>query len=640
MNITNSIVMNGRKSILPFLLLPIVAFSGGKYAVSAIPASLLPADAVIREHTIRFEVEDLRRATQTEVIAVTIFSKDEQKKGNLVLWYSKLRTVEELSGVIYDADGEEVRELDDDEIKDYSAVDENSLHDDSRVKYASMMHNTFPYTIEFRFEFRYTGSLSWPQWYSRTDDNPVEHSLFSVTAPKQFGIRYWCNRDSVHPLITHRGSSDIYTWEDSMAAKLNPEALDGDLFDAATIVKIAPNDFQVEDKRGSMKNWKELGQWYYDLTIGRLLLPESASMDVAGIMASSAGKRDLIRKLYEYMQSKTRYISIQLGIGGWQPFDATYVHNRGYGDCKALVNYMEALLDRAGIESYPVIINSGDDRIPMIREFPSNQFNHVILCVPFEKDSIWLECTSKSMPFGRLSHSTQDRPALLIAPGGGTVVRTPKSTAEENKQVRRANVILNSAGTAVVTLTTEMFGQKQISTQYSILSATPKERQDWLLSQMELGNIILNGYQFRGLEDRSPVVAYDLTATLSRYGSANGNRLFFHPSLVARRTSAPPALDKRISPIRFDFPYVNIDSIYFTIPEGYAVETLPSETTISKTFASFHGKTVNSGDSAIIYLRRTEFRSTEIPAAQYQDYRSFIADIVKADRSQVVLKKK
>ncbi len=38
------------------------------------------------------------------------------------------------------------------------------------------------------------------------------------------------------------------------------------------------------------------------------------------------------------MQGKTHYISIQVGIGGYQPFLASDVDRLNYGDCKALVN--------------------------------------------------------------------------------------------------------------------------------------------------------------------------------------------------------------------------------------------------------------------------------------------------------------
>lgn len=630
-----------RTALLPFLLLlPAALYGGEKFDAAAIPDTLLPANAVIREHSVRFTVEDVRQSNLKVRYVVTIFSKTEQEKGQLILRYDAFSSIEDITGILYDAEGKEIRELDEDEIHDQSALSESNLHDEYRIRYAIMTHNVYPYTVEFNYEIAYESSLSWPEWHDRRDENPVERSEFIVTVPQEYGLRYWCNQDSVRPMIERKGSKVTYSWSRSLLPPLSKEALDGDMYDVQRIVTIAPNDFQVAKVRGSMKSWEEFGKWYYTLKRDKLKIPEDAMRDVAAIKASEKNERELIKKLYEYMQKRTRYVSVQLGIGGWQPYDATYVHTRGYGDCKALVNYMEALLSHAGIESSPVLINSGDDRLPMNVDFPSQQFNHVILSVPAGKDTVWLECTNQFMPFGKLSVSTRNRPALQISPAGGTVVRTPQNTAEENRQDRRVTVGLSHLGAADIRVTTEMAGQRQMTAQSRILNSTPKEQTDWILSQMEMGNITLSDVRFTGVEDRSPVIGVDFSAVVPRYGSLNGNRIFFHPSIIARRTYIPPVIENRISPYRFDYPYLNTDSITITLPKGYAVETLPAETSVSRPFGSFFGKTVNQGDSVIVYVRKTEIRSDEIPASQYSDYRSFVAEIVKADRAQVVLKKR
>ena len=66
--------------------------------------------------------------------------------------------------------------------------------------------------------------------------------------------------------------------------------------------------------------------------------------------------------VYEYVQNKTRYISVQVDIGGWQPITANKVDEVSYGDCKGLTNYTKALLDVVGVKSHHVILYASNNR--------------------------------------------------------------------------------------------------------------------------------------------------------------------------------------------------------------------------------------------------------------------------------------
>ncbi len=116
------------------------------------------------------------------------------------------------------------------------------------------------------------------------------------------------------------------------------------------VLSITPTTFEVEGYKGEMNSWEALGKWQLLLNAGREELPAETQAKVRELVANIPSKEAKIKVLYEYMQSRTRYVGIQLGIGGWQPFPASKVDSKGYGDCKALSNYMKALLNVVGIE--------------------------------------------------------------------------------------------------------------------------------------------------------------------------------------------------------------------------------------------------------------------------------------------------
>ena len=611
------------------------------YDVKKIPQALLKdADAVIRIHSVHLDVKNTSRAVETVRFAVTIFKKEKRDYGVIILGYDKFSKIKNFEGTIYDSTGKEVRTLESDEKKDYSAVSGYSLYEDTRMQVAEMYHNQYPYTIEYRYEYVRNGYFYWPEWQPQEYLDPVQEAKFEVTLPEGDSLRYWCSCDSLRPVEHTDEGRRVYVWEVQNLPKLSKDAVGSNSEDYSAIVYTAPRKFEIDGYAGDLSSWKNFGVWDYNLYKGKDILPESAIKEVRSIIHPADSDREKIRKVYRYMQERTRYVSVEVGIGGWQPFDAACVHEHGYGDCKALSNYMVSLLKAAGITAYSFLVHHGNDRFPFIEEFPSNQFNHAMVCVPLQKDTIWLECTSQSIPFGHIGCETENRGVLLITPEGGKVIHTPSSSPAQNMQCRTAAISLAAFGGAEVNSLEIRNGDQQDEIRGGLFAASPEEREHWIMNDIEVPNAVLNNYSFSGLETHENRVGLSVQFSVKRYASAAGSRLFFQPNMLERNTAVPPDAAERLAPVRFSYPYLDVDTLVYNFPKGFTAESLPLEAHVESSFGRFSSKTIVTGDTTLIFTRSLEIHDYSVPAKNYKEYRKFFWDIVKADRAQVVLVKK
>ncbi len=624
------------------VIFPSALKSGGnnEYSIANIPASMLNNNGVvIRKKIIQIEIKSEKRAVETVTEAYTIFKRDNQDLGRLVLWYDKFRKIDDLDGELYDAKGNEIRDLSSNDIKDFCSFSIYDLYNDTRKKVAELFYDNFPYTVEFTYKLKYDGYIELPAWYSRSSIYPVQLTRFEVLTSKEDSLRIWCNSDSLKPDVSIDGDDITYIWEEKNLPELSEAREYEDEEDYSDIVRIAPTNFVLDDYEGKMETWKNFGLWVNDLYKGQDKLSDEAKNKIRSLYTPEDGDTEIVKKLYHYMQSTTRYVSITLGIGGWKPLDAQFVFDKGYGDCKALVNYMKALLETAGIDSYPALVNTENLR-PLITEFPSNQFDHVILCVPVKKDTIWLECTNQTIPFSHLSYLTENKNVLLLSDNGGILARTPSSTPSLNTLKRIVSVILRSNGTIDVNLVTGWRGDQQDGMRSRLEVMTPEEKSKWVTNSLNASSPDIRNYNFVVPEISGKDLKLNMKFYIPHYGSVSGKRIFFKPDLISRNTFVPRDIPEPQSPVRFGYPYTDSDSITYKIPKNFFVEAIPSEVNLNTSFGKFVSKTVQINDSVLVFKRVIEIKSYIIPPKNYSEFRNFFADIVKADRSSVVLIKK
>ena len=420
------------------------------------------------------------------------------------------------------------------------------------------------------------------------------------------------------------------------------EPLQPQWYELAPIVYLNTDKVKAGGIDGSMDSWEAYGNLFYELNKDRDKLPEALADQVDKLIADTNDPYEKIDRLYKYVQDNTRYVSIQLGIGGWQTFEAEDVYENGYGDCKALSNYTKSLLKYAGIPSFLTLVGAGENQPPVQTGFTNHPFNHMILCVPMKKDTIWLECTSSINPTGYLGLFTENRHVLLLTPDGGKLVRTPSSAPEMNQQIRVADVFLDKNGNAKVTVAETATGDKQMSIRALAELGSEKEKEDWMKRRIEVGSFSLGEFEMKPLEEtKVPTCELNYEIQATNWAARSGARVFLSPNVLEKQTRVPEKLENRTQPLDLHIPYLIKDKITYHLPEGFSVEAMSeAETNIETIFGAYKSGIQMESPTKLIYTREFRMEKIRLPASYYDKYRDFIRDVVKADKVQVVLSDK
>ena len=631
------------KALLSLLFFVVQAFpllaNNISYPASSIPAEMKKnADAVVRLYHEEFRVESRAKGVERVHTVVTIFNKNANEKAIMYVPYDQLSKVKKLEGKVYNAFGKEIGKTKRKDIHDMSNYDGFSLFSDNRVKAASLEQNEYPYTVEWIYERETENMMFYPRWAPQDGEKlSVEKAVLSVYMPMGMELRYWENSLAPAGKISLEAGHKVYQWEVHNLPAIQMEPLAPSFRELVPVVFTAPNEFEVAGYAGTMDSWQSYGNWINLLNSSRNDLPVEAVQKARSLTQGLSSDREKIKAIYDYLQGNTRYVSIQLGIGGWQPFKTSFVYEKGYGDCKALSFYTKALLEAVEIPSYYTLIRAGKPKVDVQDEFPMNTFNHVILCVPNEKDTIWLECTSQTNPFGYLGTFTSDRKAVLITEKGGKIVKTPTYQQEENLQQTVAQVRLKAGGSAEVDLTRSyeglQFENHGLSHQIHLGA---EEQRKWVYNALKIPSYEIKDFSFSLDEKNVPVASLSSKLLIRNFANQSGKRTFITLNLANQDEVNYPILAERKSDFEIGIPFIDRDSVIYRLSEGTKVEYLMEDIELESEFGEYRAFARQEGDQ-IIYTRIFKKNNGRYPAEKYNAYVKFRQEIAKADKGRAVI---
>jgi transglutaminase-like putative cysteine protease len=612
-----------------------------KYAVSSIPENMKTGVyAVIREEEDRFEINAVNSATTYYRIVITILNSKASDYASMSVPYDKSKVIKNFRGVAYDEMGNVLKKVKQSDIHDRAAFDGYSLYSDSRIKYADLSQGQYPYTVEFEYEVDEKGFYEVPDFELYSDDEiAIQKKTFTVSYVPALKPRYKLFKIE-EPVLSKVDSKESMTWTFNNIKPGRYESLSPDSRRIIPNITVSPVEFELAGYRGRMDTWKDFGLWQLKVNEGRDQLPEQTKQKLMDITKNAKSTEEKTQILYKYLQNKTRYVSIQLGIGGLQPFPATDVDRTGYGDCKALSNYMVSMLRQVGVQAYYTQIMAGDDADEVDPAFPCDRSNHIIVAVPNVKDTIWLECTSQINPFGYLGKFTGDRYGLMITEEGGKLVKTPSYTELQNIQKRSADVYIDMNGDASMTVTTSYRGIQYENGDLNFIVHKPAEDQKkWIQSMTPISSFDITSFRIENIEGKIPEAIVHTEMKIRKAASVSGKRIFVTPNVLNKSTFVPEKLETRRNPVSLKYGQTDLDTIRYHLPEGIYPEFLPEPVKVKSRFGEYEASfQVDAG--SLVYIRRMRQNKGEYPADSYKELTEFYRNINKADNAKLVFMSK
>ena len=400
------------------------------------PDLLVDANSIILESHEKYTIHSIYKTTFHHKSTTAILKNITHE---ILLRYNKLSKYESASIVVKDEQGKKVHSIKMNKMDDVALSSDNTILSDDRALIYKIPYGITPYTVELEYVLNSQQTFNLQTYFPvRYYKQSILRSSFEIvnfeTSNKLSFNDFYFGK----PKETFNDRSTIYNYELrnlSVSALYRSFESKKPSFAWAKLEK-----FQMEGYVGEYTSWANFGIWLESLMEGADLLSEAAKKEIRSLYKPTDSKIEKIQKLYTYLQNNMRYISIQLGVGGYKPFPAQYVHDNKYGDCKALSHYMKILLELAEIPSYYTVIFAGEEPPKVRQDSVANAFNHAVIVIPLESDTIFLECTSSSSPMAFAGSSLGNRKAFIIDGENSRLINTTYYSHEDNRIITNFDI--------------------------------------------------------------------------------------------------------------------------------------------------------------------------------------------------------
>ena len=588
--------------------------------------------ATIVESNTEFECTGAKTATLRERRVIVIHNAHGDDLAIFHCWCGPGDDLSRFSGEVADAQGKVIKKIKKSELtrSEYST----EFKSDDFFYYYQYSPISYPVTVTYEWEEKFTGGLrAYPPFAPQTRyEVDVREASYRFIATPENTMRWHARNFEPDVVTREEGGRKITEFKLENLPAVKRYTYAQDLDEQVPAVVFSPLSFTMEGYPCDMTNWETFGKWVYNLQQGRDILPEAIRQKVHALTDTCTSDRSKVRVLRQFMGENTRYISIQLGIGGYQTMTVDDVVKKGMGDCKALTNYFCTLLGEVGIPAhYALISTEYKDLFP---DFPSfSQLNHVVAHVPLPGDTLWVECTNPRVPFDYRPSNWAGHEALLITADGGKLTRVPVIPDEENTEQNKIRIALEANGNAAVSWQgVEQNRCFEHDLPLALMSAS--EQRKAILESFRMPKASISELN---IKSEGKQLFFNMEATSTGYGRVSGSRIFIPFSIHPYSALRNPKEQAHVIDLE-NVGYTSTDSITMVLPEGYAIESVPKTQVVMSEFGSYTLESQVEGNEVKL-VTTFKIKSGVYSAELFEQWVAFRKAVSSACNGTVIIKK-
>lgn len=413
-----------------------------------------------------------------------------------------------------------------------------------------------------------------------------------------------------------------------------PYAINSSHYKSALSFELAYAKFPGSTGENYVMSWDAVSKSLNDRASlgGELKKSGYFKSDLDALLAQSTDTPSKLVNIYEFVKNKMTHNGY-IAIGSYDGLAQAYKQNTGTNADINLI--LIAMLQNAGIEAYPILISTKSNGIPL---FPTiNGFDYLIAGAMVNGQLVLMDASKKYLAPQMLHPEIINWQGRLIRSNG-----TSEWVQLYNSQEQaRLNVLVNAQIDASHTLKGSVKSQRTghfgylYREEYGSINKDNRMAMIDRLYQIESENLevenVNNVYQ-------NLVESYDFSC--DNLVEEIADKLYLNPILFFTEKENIFQAEKRIYPVDYSFARDYRYMVNIALPEGYRVESLPSNITLQMpgNYGTFRFLISDQGNQIQVSLQQTINQSL-IPTEIYEDLKMFYQTYIDKMNEKIVLAK-